>query len=204
MDGRDYFPLEPGFFRTYRIERIDYFIAEPSDTASYFSKEVVGDYFLSGGDTVYRIWNYQKQEWLSEWVASGIHTVRIKGSEYVETRGTEALVKFNLPLSDGRQWNGRAYTDVEPEIFSYQQVGKPLSFDTLHFPHSVTVMHRNSPDSIVTYEVRWERLAKNVGLVAKESDVLNFCTRTDACLGQLQIETGYRLRQYLISHGYEN
>ncbi|MFZ1806859.1 MAG: hypothetical protein WAU36_06550 [Cyclobacteriaceae bacterium] len=211
----DYFPIQVGAYFVYDIQETKYTPIEGQKDFLYQSKILVTDSFRNNaGGTTYVIKRSTKNDGESEFEYLDTWSVRIDISQVVVSEGNTSFVKLAFPLSAGRQWNGNALNTLGGEescgddsafscdVYEIGDIGFQFDLNGDILNETIEVIQNNNTDLIVKQDVRSEIYARNIGLVYKESTILEYCT-VGSCIGQLQIEKGRVLKQTLNSYGKE-
>lgn len=167
-----YFPLDSGSWREFCVTSIT--IDEPIalfDTQRYYVREQIGDIFVDNvGDTMRQIERFRRKSLTSDWERQNSWLAYVRGVEVIEVEENTRYIKMDLPLFEGKTWNGNAYnrTDTLEEyqycvedIDVYMQIGE-FSFDSV-----LSISQKNELTAITKVSFV-ERYAKNVGLVQKQ------------------------------------
>lgn len=211
----DYFPMEVGNYFVYDVEETTYTPIAGQENFEFQLKISVTDSFKNtAGGTTYVLQRSSKADGENEFKYLETWSVRIEPSQVVVNEGNIAFVKLAFPLAKGREWNGNALNTLGGEescgdgsnfscdLYEIGDIGFQyvLNGDTSN--ETIEVVQNNNPDLIVKQDVRKEIYVRNIGLVYKESTILEYCT-VGTCIGQQQIEKGTVLRQTLKSYGKE-
>lgn len=211
----DFFPVSVGSFFIYDVEETKYTAITSQEDFIYKLKVTVTDSFVnnSGGITYVLLRSRQDQgktgfDYLDTW------SLRVEASQVVTIEDNVSFVRLAFPLAVGKQWNGNALNTIGGEdtcgdnptiscdLYQVGSVGTPFDLNGEMLTETIEIVQNNNLDVIVKQDVRKEIYARNIGMVYKESTVLEFCTVGD-CIGQQQIENGFRLKQTLVEYGKE-
>lgn len=211
----DYFPIEVGNYFVYDVEETKYSPIDGQEDFLYQSKILVTDSFQNNtGGITYVIQRANKKVGESQFEYQETWSVRIEPAQVVVSEGNTSFVKLAFPLSAGRKWNGNALNTLGGEescgdgatfscdIYEIGDIGFQFDLNGDLLNETVEVIQNNNTDLIVKQDVRKEVYVRNIGLVYKESTILEYCT-VGACIGQQQIEQGLILRQTLNNYGKE-
>ena len=211
-----YFPLRVGDYRVYLIEetRITPFNVE--EQFSYEIKTLVTDSFQNAsGNFSYILSRYKRTAPDENWAALDTWVARTNESEVVVNEGNIPFVKISFPVQADRSWNGNAYNSEESiefcegdeftscDLYSFGEIKK--TFETtagLPFDNTIEVIENNSPDIFIRHDVRKSIYSWDVGLVYRESTVLQYCT-VGECYGNQLVEDGLIFKQELIEYGHQ-
>lgn len=211
----DYFPVQVGAYFIYDIQETRYTPIDGKVDFLYQSKILVTDSFANNaGGTTYVLQRATKVEGESQFKYLDTWSVRREPSQVVVSEGNISFVRLAFPLSKGRQWNGNALNTLGGEencgddstfscdIYEIGDIGFQFDFHGEVLNETIEVIQNNNIDLIVKQDVRKEIYVRNIGLVYKESTILEYCT-VGSCIGQQQIEKGHVLKQTLVSYGKE-
>lgn len=200
--GYDYFPLTEGDYKIYQVEEIEYTNLGEEIHSNYQLKIETSIGFQNmNGDDVYSMMRYVRLTENEPWELKSVWSARRDQYSALVNEENVSYQKLSFPISEGVEWDGNAHNILEEEIYHYNNVGSNFTSDSdVSYSNCVTVSHSNVLDKIVQTDVRFEVYCFEIGLLHKESTILNYCTDTD-CLGQQIIETGSIYRQSLIEYG---
>ena len=199
--GLEFYPLETGLYRDYKIRHIRYSAISKPDTSNYYLREHVLDSVVNmeGGYT-YILARYSKDSLNLDWELDSLWKAE-KNSKFVRiTENNVPYVKLVFPVKEGMSWDGNAYNNEEPKEYAMGHAYQPFQVLDSMYEESVTIMHDSIPDQIVRYILKYEVYGNNVGLIFMEDQDLNYCT-WDYCRGQGIIDEGFFYRQELIGYG---
>ena len=207
----DYFPLKVGVYQIYDVEetRID---QVNTTKLIYQLRTMVSDSFpnLEGGYT-YMITREKRTNSVFPWQPVDVWTARLDARQLVIQEENISYVKLVFPLSNGLIWNGNALNTLGGDekcgsntfCDNYQLENRNSNFvvnSGLAFAETVTVNQNNNSDVIVSQDVRKEVYARSVGLIYKDSRIVEYCTTPD-CLGKQQIDKGFIVKQVIREYG---
>lgn len=211
----DFFPLRVGQYHVYAVEETQYSTAEGQVDRSYQLKLTAIDSFEnnSGGIT-YVIYRSIKEPGQSEFVYLDTWSTRVDQDKVVVNEGNTAFVKLAFPAVIGKEWNGNEFNTLGGEqtcssvssfpcdLYKIINQDVPFEFNSVIIGETLEVEQNNNTDPIVKQDVRTEIYARNIGLIYKETTILEYCT-IGSCIGQQQIESGIILKQKLIEYGQD-
>lgn len=208
-----YFPLSVGAFYIYNVEETRYSFINGQEDLIYQLKLSVTDSFRNNaGGTTYVIQRYVRDNIGEAFQYTETWSARVEPAQVVIMEGNISYVRLSFPVSVGRSWNGNALNNLQGDescgdnanfncdLYQIESVGVPYQFGEELLTETVEVVQSNNIDMIVKEDVRKEIYARNIGLVYKESSVLNYCT-IGSCIGQQQIDNGYTWKQSLVEYG---
>ncbi|MEK6782149.1 MAG: hypothetical protein AABY93_10605 [Bacteroidota bacterium] len=213
--GLDYFPLKVGAYQIYNIEETQISQSIEQKFIYELKLEVVDSAINQEEGYTYNIERKKRDNANLPWDTMDSWTARISNREAIITEGNISFVKLTFPIVIGLEWDGNAYNTLGGE--QYCGANKDQSCDIYRLENSqhdtplsngitlagtITVIQNENPDLIVKKDVRKEVYARTVGLIYKESVVLNYCT-SSACLGQQQVDQGFMYKQTLKEYGSE-
>ncbi len=209
----DFFPLAVGNYHLYQVNETQYTPLDPPVDLIYdLMLSVVDSFENTSGGITYVINRSRKDEGQNSFSYLDTWSARVELSQIVVNEGNIPFVRLAFPLVKGKQWNGNALNILGGEqscganptfscdIYKIENEEVPFELNGEILTETIDVLQNNNTDLIVKKDVRKEIYARNIGLVYKESTILEFCTVGD-CIGQQQIERGMILKQTLIEYG---
>jgi hypothetical protein len=200
--GYEYYPLETGTYRLYEVTEERFVLGGAPSTQHYQLREVTTDSSLNlaGGNMTFRIERFRRATDQQAWQPDSVVSVRLVDDQLIKTENNTAYIKLVFPLSEQLQWNGNAYNTLGEDRYQLRYMGKPFSVLNQTFPETVTVIQQND-STLVNQDKRLDVYARNVGLVYQERIQLQFCSSTPSCIGNAQIDYGFRQYIRLRSYG---
>ena len=213
--GLDYFPLQVGSYIVYSVDETQ--INQSSELKSVYElKLLVSDSLINqeGGYT-YLVSRQKRNGAALPWIKLDTWTARIANRQGIIGEGNTSFVKLTFPTVNGSEWDGNTFNTLGGEqtcgnnqdrpcdIYRLENMG--MEFTTasgMMFDETLTVVQNENTDLIVLQDVRKEIYAKHVGLIYKESIVLEYCTSA-SCLGQQKVTKGVRFKQVIKEYGVE-
>ena len=200
--GYDYFPLETGRYIQYDLTGVTYSLTAPPVTVRYQIKEVVKEAFRDQtGQENYQIKRLIRSKAGDAWELDSVWSARRTMTQALRVENNIHFVKCVFPVQEGVKWNGNAFNDRQEEVYRLRSVAKPYVVNGQPFNETLTVLQRTD-SSLVGQDKRLEVYAKNIGLIYKESVVVQYCSTPD-CLGQGRIDFGTKRFQKMIGYGNE-
>jgi hypothetical protein len=196
--GPEFFPLQTGTFITYQVDSAR--IIQNSEQAfSYQLRISVGSSFRNDeGNTSYILQREERNTDTDPWKPAGTWTTWTSIQNAVVTEGTTSYIKLKFPLSRGLKWNGNALNSLGgDDLCSGSECDRyeVTSVDPL------VVVRQDSTKDILKKDVRFERYQKDIGLIYKESEVLNYCSTGSCPTGVDYVVDGTRYKWEMIDHG---
>lgn len=166
-----YFPLDSGAWRDFDVVEIK--IDEPIalfDTQQYIVRERFGGIFIDNvGDTLRQIERFRRASENEKWQPMNTWLAYVNGTEVIQIEENTRIVKMQLPLTIGKQWNGNAYnrTDtLQKYQFRVDSIDCPAVVGRFRFDSVLTVSQKNELTAISKVLVA-ERYAAGIGMVEK-------------------------------------
>lgn len=202
--GVEYFSLQTGSYIIYQVDQTIYELETPSNS-SYQLKESVIDSFVNlTGDYTYTIHREIWDDVQGVWNLSEVWSARKSATEAVLSEGNTDYLKLKFPLIAEKKWNGNLYNMQEEMIYKTDSIDLIYNIDAQSsIANTITIVQQNNQDKIVETDYRMEKYAPEIGLIYKEIINLEYCTSSDACLGQQIIESGLTYKQAIIAYGDE-
>lgn len=200
-DDLRYFPLNLNEERIYTVEETLY--AQESgqtimSTFQYELKEEFTSVFQEQDQApVYTIERSFRESEQMEWNTEAAWSARVNSERIVITEGSVPFVKISFPIRVGKKWDGNAFNHLEKDEYEITAVSE--NFEVAggqQFEDCVVVTQNNNEDFIVMLDKRIEVYARDIGLVYKESSILEYCT-APACLGLQQVRQGRMFKMTL-------
>ncbi len=166
-----YFPLDSGAWRDFSVVEIK--IDEPIalfDTLQYIVRERFGGIFIDNvGDTLRQIERFRRTNENENWQRMNTWLAYVNGTEVIQIEENTRIVKMQLPLAVGKQWNGNAYnrTDtLQKYQFRVDSLDCPATVGRFQFDSVLTISQKNELTAISKVLVA-ERYAAGIGMVEK-------------------------------------
>ena len=198
-----YFPLEIGTERIYEVEEQIYEQVSGQTvltTLNYELREEISDTYPGPeGTEIFLIPRAIRNDSNEDWNNIETWSVRMEEGRVIVNEGSNSFLKLSFPARVGRTWDGNALNDKMPD--SYEIISLAESYqvpDGEQFPDCLVVLQNDNQDFIVMLDKRLEVYSRNLGMVYKESTILEYCTAPN-CLGQQQIRQGRIIKMKLKS-----
>ena len=211
--GLDYFPLIVGAYQIYTVDETQINQSVEQKFIYELKVKVVDSAINQENGYTYTIQRQKRDNATSPWSSLDSWTARFASRQAIIKEGNTAVVKLMFPATNGLEWDGNAFNTLGGEqscgenknypcdIYRLENFGKEFVLTNgMTFAETLTVIQNDNPDLIVKQDVRKEVFAKNIGLIYKESTVLEYCTAT-ACLGKQKVDKGYKYKQTLKEYG---
>ncbi len=194
----DFYPLETGNYRIYNVKKSTYLLAKGVDS-TYQLKESIGDTFKDEtGHISYQLLRWKKPLGVDTFHLDSVWTVRRQDDgKVIVTENNVPYTKLLPSLYVWEAWNGNAYNAYPAEQYLVTSYGTTQ----YGYPYTVAVQ-QHADTNYIYWNYRTEVYAKNVGLVHKESKVVNFSSNFQDFKKYI-ITDGVVLTQQLIEYGKE-
>ncbi|MFD2998949.1 hypothetical protein ACFS7Z_01140 [Pontibacter toksunensis] len=220
--GYDYYPLEIGDYRIYKVTDIR-FQHNVGDTTRFQLMERVDTSFYDQTDKLnYKIIRSVRPDENSGWVEDSVFVVSKQSTKVMLTKDNTRYVKLVFPIKDGVSWLGDAYNDhkaniisrdpnkraeyyldKDPSIYHNKRASYTLMDKT--YLNTVTVIQGYPSHDGVGLDDRKEVYAEGVGLIYKIFNRVMYtpCSIEDCVYGEKYKIHGHERHEELISHGNE-
>lgn len=204
--GFDYFPLIVGEYQVYDVREIEYTIFGEIDTTDYqLRTEVIDSFENQTGSLTYLINRYQRVDENEEWQLLEVWSARRNANQAVLVEGNVPFIKLSFPVDENRMWDGNALNTLDQDEYLMNGLESAFTIKTGEtVGNTVTVVQSDNEDYVVQLDERTEIYGAGIGLLSRESTLLNFCT-TPECLASPDtiINTGIIFKQEIIEYGKE-
>lgn len=199
--GLNYFPVEVGGYRIYDVTETKYSVLGVT-TEVYELRESVADSNLNAGNNLqYIIHRSTRPNDTEAWQLDSVWTATISTDIAVLTENNIPFVKLSFPIEHLQEWDGNRLNTLESEIYWYNTELPDTTLATFVFQDIITVVQNDRGEDFLGFEFRSETYAPDVGLIIKESSVLEYC-QTD-CSGEKDIQSGREIVMTIKSYGKE-
>lgn len=221
--GYDYYPLEVGDYRIYKVTDIR-FQHNVGDTTRYQLMERVDTTFFDQTNALnYKIIRSVRPNENSFWVEDSVFVVSKTKTMLTLTKDNTKHVKLVFPVKEGKSWLGDAYNKntavsytpvgsrrseyyLSKESYTYLSPGEPITINGTAYPNSVIVVQGTPTESWIGFDDRKEVYVKDVGMVYRQYVRVIYCNDMDS--EDCDYAIGYKLQGHeryeeLISHGNE-
>ncbi len=213
--GLDYFPLRVGDYQIYSIEEIQIQNSIEQRFKYELKHKLIDSAINLEGGYSYTIQRQTRSNSSLPWQLIDLWTSSQSGREAIIKEGNVSYVKLTFPAINGLEWNGNSYNtlggdqscgdnkDHACDVYKLISLGDEFALSNgLTFNETLTIIQSENTDLIVKQDVRTEVYAKNIGLIYKESVVLEYCTSSN-CLGEQKVDKGLRYKQTIKEYGSE-
>ncbi len=199
--GFNYFPLEIGDYRIYQIQQIEYSLFAATDTAHYQLKELVVDTFSTQSELNYILHRFKRDLSTDKWQLDSVWTSRRTQNHAIVVENNIPFVKMVFPIRLDKVWDGNLFNSSPPDEYQITEISGSMETPAGTFIDNLTVFENNERDTLIFQDIRQSIYALNVGLIYKNSSILDFCNTDPDCLGTL--EFGIKFDQVLTDYGKE-
>lgn len=200
--GKDYFPMQTGFYQIYKIDEIVYTELKDPETLSYqLMIEVVDSFPNPEGHYTYVLNRSKRLDANAQWKSLDTWSVRSNDREIIVNEENIPFLKLTFPVRKGSVWNGNKFNNLQEDAYEILTVDQSSRVNEMEFDKTLTVLQENNKDLIVFQDKREEVYARGVGLIYKETLQLHYCTDNN-CVGQQKIKRGSDYKQQIIAYGH--
>ena len=199
LTGKEYFPTDSGRYWIYDVHEIKY-NSDTTDT-TYQRKDLIFDAFEYQNTTIYQLYRFYKSSDVVDWPSQpdSVWSFTTDQNQITLKESNVEFVRLVFPLSNGVTWNGNSKNTSLRDDYIVSNFKKSYTINTFYFPETATVIEEHSLN-LVSKDYRNRIYAKNVGLIYKYYEQLNF--KTDAgTIGQGKIEFGSISEETLLEYG---
>ena len=199
--GLEYFPMQVGDFKIYDIEETNFSVLG-SETSIYQLKESVADSFLNIENQFSYIINRETRiNDTHEWVLDSVWTARVTNQYAVLVENNRSIMKLVFPIEHGLQWDGNALNSKSEKIFTYNlNIGDTILMEN-QFSNLSKIIQSDIEENLINRNESFEIYAKDVGLIIKNSIILEYC-QTD-CPETKTVDSGRIYKATLSVYGKE-
>ncbi|HEX5170568.1 MAG TPA: hypothetical protein VFW11_15435 [Cyclobacteriaceae bacterium] len=202
ISDKEYLPLHKGVYQIYDVDSTWYAPIDGEQTIHYeLMTEVVDSFLNVNNQYTYVMYLYKRADATQSWQYADTWSARIDNIRAVIAEGNTEYVKFVLPVSEGREWDGNTFNSLGEDEYELINTRKPATVDEIVFDDCIEVNQNNDDDPIVRTDIRSEIYARGIGLVRREITILNFCTV--GCNQFGEIETGIIYSQRIKQFGVQ-
>ena len=202
--GYNYFPNEVGSYVIYDVDSISYDDkADNRDTFRFQLEEVIDSIFIDNSNRptmrlarYYKKYNdtvpYASMPWSYPriWYANRTTSTAEKVEENVR------YIKIVFPAVKKKKWDGNVFNTHGKKEYEITSMDQGETINSLHWDSVLTVLQFEQ-ENLVEHIYEAEKYAKNVGLVFKQRDSLNF----QGLSIPFEDTIGYTYSQTVVSYG---
>ena len=206
----DYYPLRVGKTWLYDVEESSTLRTSCPDngvtTSTYeWQMKVVDSFPNTDRGLTYSIQNSKRTKPTDAWTPVSTWTAQVINSKIIVNESNINYVKLVIPLTANLTWNGNLFnTRIElngsnQDNYVATLVGQPYKNSSgVSFDRTVTVVQNDEQNNIIYRDSRLEVYAYQVGLVYKESFLLNYFANSQLpCYAQKKTQQGTTFKQSL-------
>jgi hypothetical protein len=207
-----YFPLKVGAYQIYTVEETQIDQVNTIELKYELRTEVTDSFPNQNGGYTYIITRAKRNNSTLPWKAFDSWSARVDDKQAVVNEENIPYVKESFPLLEGKTWNGNLLNALggnekcgtlqeSCDIYSLEDVARPYEINPdLSFAKTITIIQNDDHDAIVGEDVRKEVYAQHVGLIYKETSILEYCT-VGSCVGKQEIVKGLIYTQVIHEYG---
>jgi hypothetical protein len=205
-----YFPLKVGNTWIYNIEETAILRAACTDDgvtiSNYEMRVVVADSFPDTDQSfTYLMQRSKRLKTTDAWTELDTWTSSLSGGKIINNESNINFVKLVIPIADNIVWNGNQYNNrlelngLNVDEYKATLVGQPYTNPSaMNFTKTVSVVQNDQQKNLLYRDSRLEVYAFGVGLVYKESYLLNYFDKSDLpCYGTNKTQKGTIYKQSL-------
>src|SRR5690606_621120 len=196
-----YMPLMKGIYQIYDVDSTWYTATGEYELHYELMTVVVDSFPDADAGYTYVIYRYKRNAPETDWQYMDTWSARTTDLRAMVTEGNTTYVKFVLPVSEGRAWDGNAYNILDEDKYEMINTRKPFALEDISFEDCIEVNQNDDNDLVVRTDIRREVYARGTGLILKEVRILNYCTA--GCVEFGEIESGVVYSQKLRSYGID-
>lgn len=214
-----YFPLQVGKYWIYDVEETSILRLNCNDNGETISTyellvSVTDSFPNPEGGYSYTMLRSTRANSSQAWSSVATWTSKIVKSQIISNESNINYIKLVFPVYDGLQWNGNLLNSevqmngLVEDTYKVLATRKPFTTSLgKTFDNTVTVVQNDDQKSILSRDTRNEVYAFNVGLVYKESYLLNYFKDSDErspnfiCYAKNRTQQGFILKQTLKEFG---
>ncbi|WP_185152840.1 hypothetical protein, partial [Fulvivirga aurantia] len=189
-------------YAVYDVEEVNYDILGTIDSSRFqLRTEVVDSFASQSGDINYILHRSTRPDTTSSWEFQRAWSTYINSNQAVLVEENIPYLKLVFPVERGKVWDGNKLNTQEEDEYEMIEIGQPYTTslgDSL--ANTLRVIQSDNQDTVIQQDKRIEIYGLGIGLVYKESLLLNYCTDPD-CIGLQEIESGSSYKQSLVSYG---
>jgi len=202
ISQEEFFSLSVGDYFIYEIEEIQYSAFNPPVSLEYELRVDVVDSFINSEEsTSFVISRSIRPNENDPWIYEDTWSTYFNGQVSIVNEGNIAYAKLQLPLAVGSSWDGNKFNILPEDLYRIESLNEPFSVSPEVTFENCAVINQSDERNLLFIDERVEVYAFNIGLVYKESNVVEF--NTSGGLPGTQIIGGYYWKQVLLEYGQE-
>lgn len=218
--GYEYFPLEIGKYRDYKVDSTTYDIGPGEEviirSSTTYVREMISDTITDNiGRPGFKIERFEKLELSDQWTIKDVWMM-IRTEEQAESLEENLrFIKMVFPLKEGLVWNGNRFIDETTSIsvagetieifkaweYEVDFVGEAIAVNNEFFDNALQIKQADN-ENLIELRFSKEQYVKDIGLAFKEMRILDTQCITE-CEGQTweeKAEKGFIMTQVLIDY----
>jgi hypothetical protein len=203
VNGNDeeYFPLQTGFYQVYDVVKKVYESPGLPNVFVYQLKtEIVDSFVNQEGGYTFVIHRSTRATETDPWQFEEAWSARTNAYQAIMTEGNISYMRIGFPATQNKEWNGNVLNTLEADSYLIENVGRSYELPTGISYDDALVINQEDELNELKRDQRKEVYARNVGLIYKKSDVLNYCDDA-SCFGQQIVKNGVEYVQVLKEYG---
>lgn len=199
--GLDYFPLQVGNYAIYEINLTEWDILDETETSMFeLRTEVVDSFQNQSGEITYILHRSTRAGENEPWELETVWSTYLTSNQAVVIEENIPYLKLAFPVEEDLMWDGNRLNTLEQDDYRIDSIGGEFinEFDTIG--NTLTVVQNNNEDFIIQQDRRVEIYALNIGLIYKETVLLNYCAEPD-CINQQIVDSGIHYTQTIKEYG---
>jgi len=223
--GHEYYPLEVGKFRIYRVDSIQFDLGANDlpiqDSSTYYVRDDYVETFKDQtGLDVFRIERYRSPDPGGPWAIQDVVTQSRTVNQAYYSENNLRLINLVFPVEKGIRWDGNAFIKDDIIVFirgESLEMFKGWEYEVLSvdssevvgditFDQVATIQQANNNNAI-EFRYSMEKYAKGVGLIFRHREIMDsYCKyigNNEPCIGKAWREKagrGFIMRETLIAH----
>ncbi len=201
--GYEYYPLQVGLERTYRVMRIDYFLGIDSatgipetvaDTSRFLLMErISGTDEGLPGQVFFLEHSFSKSDTSFPWslIPDSIYKVQNNEVYLNKTRNNRTTTELRFPVQHGASWDGNAFNSDPNQIFIVDSTGFSVLLDSIQYSDCIRVT-KSDIENPIERDKRFDIYSRWNGPVYRFMSVLKYKQPIDPnATGLERINKGY-------------
>ncbi|HTB05871.1 MAG TPA: hypothetical protein VK806_02885 [Bacteroidia bacterium] len=173
--GYNYFPTHVGHWVIYNVDSI-YYYAFKLDTLRYQVKQVIDSIYTdNSGNPAVRIVRWKRSNPDSAWVIQKVWHASLTATNMVMYEDNVPYMKLIFPPKLNSTWNGNILNTNAELDYQYTSVDQPFTLNSAYFD-STSMIIQDSNLNLVSHSYAMEMYARNVGLIWRKIEYLEYTT----------------------------